>query len=590
VAVAAAADASLQAGHSTNKSFGSQNSSSSSSSGGGAGALLQASQQRRFSPTDEDEDGNDGDDDGVENGGDCRNGGGNGGNGSGSSGSGSSGGNGGSSSGGSRSSGGSGSSGSSPRFQGGAGTAAPSPPSPKEMALEAAIRARPDVVQAGASVEERLASLQKHDERRIEDLNAKIRNAIVVNESGNKSAFAAAGGASFAVSAGAGLFLMDIGLGTPPAALPMIMDTGSQLVWTQCAPCAACVAQAAALFTPAASPTYRPMSCSTSLCQSVAGKCGSGAGQPCSYTYGYASQATTQGTLGTDKLTFSEIPASASGSSSSGSASSGSGSVDIAFGCGYSNQGDFGGAAGLVGMGQSALSLVSQLGASVGGARFSYCLLPTTVAGSPGSPGSTGSTGSTGSASVNAPTTRLVIGAAASASSQARMQFTPMVANPHVVASLYYINVLGFSVSGQLLAIPAATFAIDSQGAGGMILDSGTTYTYLPSAAFALVKQAFDAGLPGLAPHSGHPFLPVCYSNADSAAVPTLTLHLQGADIDVPAANYFIPVDSQGTRCLAIIPTSSPSGLQIVGNMLHQNFEVLYDLDNARIGFLPAGC
>ena len=168
------------------------------------------------------------------------------------------------------------------------------------------------------------------------------------------------------------------------------------------------------------------------------------------------------------------------------------------------------------------------------------------------------------------------------------MSFTPMIANPYIVASLYYINVVGFSVANQRLSLPAGIFDINQQGAGGMILDSGTTYTYIPKDAFSVIKQAFDSAI-RLSPYTGHPNFPACYASASGASVPPLTLHLQGVDIGVPVPNYFIPGYSQGTFCLAMIPINN-GDIQIVGNMLHQNFEVLYDLDNSRIGFRPQGC
>lgn len=227
-------------------------------------------------------------------------------------------------------------------------------------------------------------------------------------------------------------------------------------------------------------------------------------------------------------------------------------------------------------MGQSSLSLPSQLGKALGGKKFSYCLL---------------SQAASNSSASKAATPLLMGDAAMKAASGGEMHFTPMITNHAVVASLYYISVVGFSVNNQRLNIPQGTFDIEANGGGGMILDSGTTYTYLPNAAFAELQQAFDK-LVKLPRYTGHPYLPLCYATsggqAQAVAVPPLSLHLQGVDLALPLDNYFIPVDSQGNYCLAMIPTSG--GLQIVGNLLHQNYKVLYDLDNSRIGFAPKSC
>jgi hypothetical protein len=241
-------------------------------------------------------------------------------------------------------------------------------------------------------------------------------------------------------------------------------------------------------------------------------------------------------------------------------------------------------------MGPGPLSLPAQLGPAAGGRRFSYCQRPDA-----------------------APSTMLLGAAADAFSNNAnnnKMAFTPMIQNPSVVASLYYIGVAGLSVAGQRLAgIPASVFALDGRGAGGVALDSGTTYTYLPAAAFAELKRAFDAAV-GMPPFPAHPFLPACYSGPRRPA-PPLTLHLAGpVDLHLPEPNYFIetrvdpgtgnadnasvastsrPGSSNLTLfCLAIIPTTG--GLQVVGNLLHRSFEVLYDLDTSRIGFLPRTC
>ncbi|KAI5063932.1 hypothetical protein GOP47_0020602 [Adiantum capillus-veneris] len=412
---------------------------------------------------------------------------------------------------------------------------------------------RSDVVPRNATLAERLATLAQHDATRIQALNTQLNEAIVARRNNESSQFSSS--AKFSVNAGPGLYMMEITIGTPAQTFAMIMDTGSQLVWMQCQPCQACVNQDRAPFVPVSSSTYATLPCSSAACQSLPGQCQSDSS--CRYTYSYASQASTQGQLGTDTLTL----LSTDGTSTA--------FPGLAFGCGYNNQGEYGGAAGLVGMGQSVLSLPSQLGQALGGKKFSYCLVsPTDTSSSKG--------------------TTLLMGETA-AENASSMGFTSMLVNPAVMAALYYIDVLGFSVNNQRLNIPAGTFSIDSTGGGGMILDSGTTYTYVPNAAFVALQQAFDASV-RLPRYTGHPYLPLCYatSGQPSTAIPPLTLHMQGLDLAIPLENYFIPVDNQANYCLAMIPTAG--GLQIVGNILHQNYKVLYDIDNAQIGFASRAC
>ncbi len=66
---------------------------------------------------------------------------------------------------------------------------------------------------------------------------------------------------------GEGEYLTQIGLGTPKKTLTLILDTGSDLVWTQCLACQSCYPQMDPIFNPAKSSTYKPVKCGNNLCQ-----------------------------------------------------------------------------------------------------------------------------------------------------------------------------------------------------------------------------------------------------------------------------------------------------------------------------------
>jgi len=51
-------------------------------------------------------------------------------------------------------------------------------------------------------------------------------------------------------------YLVRLAVGTPPRPVALTLDTGSDLVWTQCAPCRGCFDQGLPLLDPAASSTY----------------------------------------------------------------------------------------------------------------------------------------------------------------------------------------------------------------------------------------------------------------------------------------------------------------------------------------------
>ncbi|KAK6137185.1 hypothetical protein DH2020_029072 [Rehmannia glutinosa] len=64
-----------------------------------------------------------------------------------------------------------------------------------------------------------------------------------------------------------GEYLMKIRIGTPPVEILAIVDTGSDLTWTQCLPCPECYKQEAPLFDPKNSKTYTNVSCNSLECQ-----------------------------------------------------------------------------------------------------------------------------------------------------------------------------------------------------------------------------------------------------------------------------------------------------------------------------------
>jgi len=72
---------------------------------------------------------------------------------------------------------------------------------------------------------------------------------------------------SIPVSPGEGEFLNRFALGTPAQSFTLILDTGSNLMWTHCLPCEPCLSQIGPEFNPAVSSTYKPVDCGVGLCQ-----------------------------------------------------------------------------------------------------------------------------------------------------------------------------------------------------------------------------------------------------------------------------------------------------------------------------------
>ncbi|WOL09094.1 hypothetical protein Cni_G17847 [Canna indica] len=151
--------------------------------------------------------------------------------------------------------------------------------------------------------------------------------------------------------------------------------------------------------------------------------------------------------------------------------------ASIAFGCGSSNNGvGFSEAAGFVGLGRGKLSLISQLGILT----FSFCF---TSFGSP----------KKGSLLLGS----LPPSANPNSSSPPSTVSTPILLNSFR-PSFYYISLKGITIGTTRLDIPSSAFAIRNDGSGGMIIDSGTSITFLEYAAYAKVEEAFSSQIKNL--------------------------------------------------------------------------------------------
>jgi len=352
------------------------------------------------------------------------------------------------------------------------------------------------------------------------------------------------------VHAGNGEFLMDMSIGTPALAYAAIIDTGSDLVWTQCKPCVECFNQSTPVFDPSSSSTYATLPCSSSFCSDLpSSKCTSA---KCGYTYTYGDSSSTQGILAAETFTLAKTKL-----------------PEVAFGCSDTNEGDgFTQGAGLVGLGRGPLSLVSQLGLK----KFSYCL--TSLDDTSKSP--------------------LLLGSLAtiseSAAAASSVQTTPLIKNPSQ-PSFYYVNLKGLTVGSTHIALPSSAFAVQDDGTGGVIVDSGTSITYLELQGYRALKKAFAAQMKLPAADGSGIGLDMCFeapaSGVDQVEVPKLVFHFDGADLDLPAENYMVLDSGSGALCLTVMGSR---GLSIIGNFQQQNIQFVYDVGENTLSFAPVQC
>ncbi|KAL3693620.1 hypothetical protein R1sor_007271 [Riccia sorocarpa] len=345
-----------------------------------------------------------------------------------------------------------------------------------------------------------------------------------------------------------GSYLMSIQLGSPPSPVKFvaIADTGSDLVWIQGMPCTNCFQQPDPMYDPSRSPTAQKTTCSDNLCKALPRNSCNQNTANCQYYYAYGDQSTTQGDFYRDIVTLTStqnVPRQF---------------YNFGFGVGHNNKGTFQDTDGLVGLGQGPLSLVSQLGSNFDNV-FSYCL--------------------TDFYSSSSKTSPLYLGSV----SVQGIQYTPLVTN-NANPTFYYVDVRGIQVGGQPLQYPSGTFAIDSSGNGGFILDSGTTVTQLPQGAYKPLVSTLESLINYPRVDGSRIGFDLCYdlSGTQNPSVPSVVFQFQGVNLDLPGNNIFLQVDNAGTFCLAI--QGSSFSLGIYGNVQQQNFQVVHDRANRRIG------
>ncbi|CAN6170177.1 unnamed protein product [Urochloa humidicola] len=216
---------------------------------------------------------------------------------------------------------------------------------------------------------------------------------------------------------------------------------------------------------------------------------------------------------------------------------------------------------GVMGLGRGRLSITSQGYRSIN-SSFSYCL-----------------------PSLNGNTGFLIFGAQQEESGL--VQFTPMLHNP-TAPSYYFVDLIGLSVGGKLLPIPASVFRDV-----GTVLDTGTVVTYLPEAAYLVLRREFDAHVRRYAVSvSGFASLETCYDfgHLKEINIPKMSLLFGGGvTLELPPSVILYYIGSS-KYCLAFAATGESGEFSVIGNVQQRSTEVIYDLGHGMVGFVAGSC
>lgn len=364
-----------------------------------------------------------------------------------------------------------------------------------------------------------------------------------------------------------GEYLIHFNIGTPrPQRVALTMDTGSDLVWTQCTPCPVCFDQPFPLFDPSVSSTFRAVACPDPICRPSSGLSVSACALKtfrCFYLCSYGDKSITAGYIFKDTFTFMSL----NGEGAPPVAVSG-----LAFGCGDYNTGVFASnESGIAGFGRGPLSLPSQL--KVG--RFSYCLTSHDETES----------NKTSAVFLGTPPNGL------RAHSSGPFRSTPIIHSP-LFPTFYYLSLEGITVGKTRLPVDSSVFALKKDGSGGTVIDSGTGVTTFPAAVFEQLKNEFVAQLPlPRYDNTSEVGNLLCFQRpkgGKQVPVPKLIFHLASADMDLPRENY-IPEDTDsGVMCLMI--NGAEVDMVLIGNFQQQNMHIVYDVENSKLLFASAQC
>ncbi|KAK2966963.1 hypothetical protein RJ640_026515 [Escallonia rubra] len=342
------------------------------------------------------------------------------------------------------------------------------------------------------------------------------------------------------------VFLVNMSIGEPPVPQLLVLDTASRVLWVHCSPCTGCQTDNP-LFDPSKSSTYFPWPCNHSpYCES---HCDTGENH-CTFSVSYKGGSYIAGNIATEKLTF---------------VTSDEGSVDvpnIVFGCGHefqhphpSNQ-----VSGYMGLDAGDGSLIHQVGN-----KFSYCI---------------GNISDT-----NYIYNRLILGDGAVIEGDST--------SLEIYNGFYYLTLEGISVGDKRLGIDPKVFQRSSEG-GGVMIDSGTTVTFLARGAFEPLRSEVENIIGGSLRRvraTGNPDW-LCYRGIaarDLGGFPVVTFHFGGgADLELNVENMF-QNNMEQVFCLAVgvADGNSPS---VIGVYAQQYLNIAYDLSAWTLSFERTDC
>ncbi|XP_039140810.1 aspartic proteinase nepenthesin-2-like [Dioscorea cayenensis subsp. rotundata] len=361
------------------------------------------------------------------------------------------------------------------------------------------------------------------------------------------------------------MYSLDTAIGTPWSRVTVSLDTGSDLTWVQCEPCSKCFDKIlSSTFDPDFSTTYKTMNCEYQQCRAFYGTTTIGCAwkdeRICQFKQEYMDDSFAQGDLSEDYFQFQGTNGTRKRSDS-----------PLKFGCAHDTKGHFSPQDdGIMGMGRGKLSFITQLNIS----RFSHCL------------------------SMSGKSSYLSFGDAAKLEGES----VGLIQNKKF-PSLYYVNLLSIFILDcedlHALDIPSKTFAIDDNGHGGFLLDTGTPFTRLHTSAYDELCRMLSEVL--LLSHIStvrsihRQSYEYCFdASLEDVEHISVVFTIDLVDVEITDRQLFyeeVDIANNPIVCLAIFKAgSSDPTTSILGGFTMSDHNIGYDLRRQIVTFNPTTC
>ncbi|KAK7394654.1 hypothetical protein VNO78_15189 [Psophocarpus tetragonolobus] len=363
-----------------------------------------------------------------------------------------------------------------------------------------------------------------------------------------------------------GLYYTRIGLGSPAKDYYVQVDTGSDILWINCAGCTTCPKKSGlgmdlTLFDPDESKTSKLVPCDDEFCTTTYDGPISGCTRDmsCPYSITYGDGSTTTGSYIKDYLTFNRV---------NGDLQTVPDNSSVIFGCGSKQSGTLSSTTeesldGIIGFGQANSSVLSQLAAAGKVKRvFSHCLDSIKAGGI------------------------FAFGEVV----QPKYKTTPLVPG----MAHYNVVLKDMEVGGDPIQLPTDIF--DSSSGRGTIIDSGTTLAYLPASIYDQILEKVLGQQVGLKLYLVEDQF-TCFrfskTSVDDGFPAVKFIFEEGLTLIAYPHDYLFQF-KEDMWCVgwqkSAAQTRDGKDLILLGDLVLTNRLVVYDLDNMTIGWTNYNC